>query len=183
MLNREVTSAKGGGIWAADIWGSYRVQRLDWRGVLQLEIVRHADWFPEGQGPSDLAPDLPPFPSVAAVVEDTTGLVWVFVRVADKRWSTALTVRKPALIERVLEAVPATHDVTDVDAAYDTIVEVFDPIRRVLVAATRVDKLFRFSVAPGRVGHLQLASDGSLIPEILDGAVSPLKRAIYSIYP
>ena len=91
-----MASAKGGGIWAADIWGSYRLQRFDSKGGLQLEIVRHADWFPEGKGPADIiSPELPPFPSVAAVVEDSAGLVWVFVRVADKRWPTALTRRKP----------------------------------------------------------------------------------------
>ena len=60
---------------------------------------------------------------------------------------------------------PSTHDVTDADAAYDTTIEVFDPVRRVLLASTQVDKLFRFSVGPNRVGHLQLVSDGSLLPE------------------
>ena len=167
MIYREITPAKGGGIWAADVWGRYRFQRFDALGKLELEVIRRADWFPEGKLPRvTIRPDEPPFPSVAAMIEDVNGLVWVFIRVADRRWPEALRPLQGSEEQHRYEIVKTTHDIADIDLAYDTIIEVFDPARKVLLATTRTDELYRFSVGPNRVGRLRRTSDGSLIPEI-----------------
>ena len=177
MIYRQIIPAKGGGIWAADVWGRYRIQRFDAAGKLELELIRRADWFPEGNLPRvTIRPDEPPFPNVAAIMEDANGLAWVFVSVADRRWPQALKSLQGSEEQHRYEIVKTTHDVADIDLAYDTVVEVFDPVRKVLLASTRVDEFYRFSVGPNRVGRLRRAPDGSLIPEIwrirLDRAVT-----------
>ncbi len=85
---------------------------------------------------------------------------------ADRRWPQALKTLQGSEEQQRYEIVKTTHDVADIDLAYDTIIEVFDPVRKALLASTRTDELYRFSVGPNRVSRLRRTSDGSLVPEI-----------------
>jgi hypothetical protein len=56
--------------------------------------------------------------------------------------------------------------IADLDRAFDTVIEVIDPARGLLVASRRVDQALAFNVGGGRVGRVRSLASGAVVPEI-----------------
>jgi hypothetical protein len=167
-LRRKLASAAMGGIWSADEWGQYRIRRWDANGHLVTEFTRRAAWLSEGIPSSSKAPDIPPPASIAGLFEDDDGLLWVLVTVTDRRnWARALRSFQPSPEEIRTRTVPGPfYLIVDYELAFDTVIEVIDPVNRVLLASLHTDSLFNYAVGPGRVARLIRKESGAVIPEV-----------------
>lgn len=79
-----VSARSGGGFLAASMW-EYVIYRGTSSGDLVPYIARRAKWFPSGTTWSEeILVSEPPPPLVTELREDASGLVWVFITVADE---------------------------------------------------------------------------------------------------
>ena len=113
-------AANGMTVWAARP-DRYELTQYGADGVPLRVVKREADWFPdrETEGAMDFARE-PPAPYLADVRVDEEGLIWTMVRLADAEW---------APVDDVASVVD--------ERRYDSIVEVVDPDRGVVVRSQR----------------------------------------------
>jgi hypothetical protein len=112
-LLQKVSPSVGGSFWSAD-WSRYRLTHWTAPGQKAKTLERHAPWFPRTDRPAGVgSPDKPPDPGISAVREDSTGLVWVFVKTPAPTWRSAWPrtgSREEVVVRRIaLEAVPDRH--------------------------------------------------------------------------
>jgi hypothetical protein len=139
-----------GRVWASHTF-RYVIERWDTAGAHELSIVREVDWFPvEKHGYSDPLRQRP-HPSMVAVWEDSQGRVWTMSRVADAKWRERRNWKSPYTGSGSIGRLTPELE----DSVYDSIVEVFDPERGLLLTSARLDKPFY----AGGVGFLY--SDGA----------------------
>lgn len=118
-------------------------------------LRREAPWFPARQFPAPTVPSgAAPAPEVLGVWEDLQRRVWVMIRVADPRWKSAL-----ARGETVRGHGPARRTYADPAEYYDTLFEVIDADRGVLLAKHREDGLFGPTATPNLVLQMTSARD------------------------
>lgn len=133
---RAVAPARDGGFWVAH-QTRYEVERYDREGRLIRAWRRPVPWFPPNEGEQPADPDLPPQPRLTAIEEDEEGRLWVLALVPDPRHREAFgpSPRPPAgSRERLV-------DLRDYNRYFDTIIEVLDLRRDVVVSSTRVDPM------------------------------------------
>jgi hypothetical protein len=115
-------------------------------------------------------PNSPPPPAITDVAEDSTGLVWVFVRVAAPTWR---------------EAWPAVGGEFDyrqmsLDKMFRTMVEVIDPGRQSVVTRTVLNQWVVSALPGSRVASYLTNEDGSVHIRIEEFGLrrpeSPLQR-------
>ncbi len=136
-----------GGAWVSHLT-RYEIERYNGLGTRLGWWSRDAAWFPPHDGSQRLNPDVPPVAQAFAIAEDAAGLVWTFVAVPDARFKEAFG-PSPG---------PGRIDLRSVSRLYDTMIEVLDLRRGVVVASTKVDHAI-FLVA-GRQGRsLHVLSD------------------------
>ncbi len=103
------------------------------------------EWFPNHQrGPtSDLSATPPPL--LLAVSQDAQGLLWSLIAVADPNWKSALEYQKHPDEKPLKKGEPAPKRlvVGDLHKYYDTLIEVIDPARGVVVARGKADMLLQ----------------------------------------
>jgi hypothetical protein len=123
--------------WAAPR-NRYVIERWDRDGTRDLVLERHPSWFEPY--PDDVqatvGPDARPRPRLLSLAEDSTGLVWTFILVPDRRWRAGLARRSD-------ESHGSYYDIADYHRYYDTRIEVIDPRTARLVASERVDDALR----------------------------------------
>lgn len=128
---RPVATAGPSGFWAA-YQSKYEIELWDVRGVRRNVLVRAPEWFPSEPVPRGaLSPERPPRPILKAVRNDAQGRLIVIIEVADARWSESLSASDG--IEGT------TYLPVEERLAYDTIIEVIDPVSARLVKSERHD--------------------------------------------
>ncbi len=159
--------------WAVPMFGDYRIERWTVEGRRDRYFQRQADWFVslpmEGISGGALQRD-PPISLVEAVWEDKVGLLWVVIRVSDRRGKGPTeTLKTPEGAVRVP---------IDADRTYDSIIEVLDPSDGTLVASKRVDELLTRKIGVGRIGHIREDPNGFAVVHVLELRLDrPLARA------
>lgn len=120
------------------IWGIPRsrwmVERWDTMGTLLEEFTRDVEWFRPHARNLSPDPDEPPPPLMKGVHADAAGRLWVVTQVADRDWAEAITTGGP-------------HGgrVDDSNRFWDSIIQVIDVDRGVLLVSEKIDpdiKLF-----------------------------------------
>ena len=131
---RRISPSGSGAVWSAGL-EEYSVERWTTQGRRTAHFRREVSWFPppEPGKTHDRIRD-PPVPWVYAVHEDDEGLLWVMIHVADENWSDAF-------VEKMGPLGP-TKGVDDWNLYRDSILEVIDPRRGVVIASKRFDPQF-----------------------------------------
>ncbi|HEU0055024.1 MAG TPA: hypothetical protein VFQ39_17680 [Longimicrobium sp.] len=158
---RVIAPARGGNLWSAPI-NRYRIELWDPReGRLLKTLVRRTDWFPDWHVLPRGYPDLArPVTAVEGIREDASGLLWVFLRTADARWTAAPRPRDPS---RERGVVP----MAELHRYLDTVVEVIDPVRGRLVATGRAARHYE-AVSLNGTGLVHSRREGADGVELLD---------------
>jgi hypothetical protein len=114
--------------WAANMT-RYRLEawNVDGRRIRTLE--RNADWFAPHASAPRYDGSAAPAPTIPAIHQDSLGLLWVLISVADPEWRSAV---------RSNADDPSRSDV-DRRLFYDTIIEVIDPTSATLLGTHRLD--------------------------------------------
>ena len=155
------------------LWSSPRTEYVLTRWTLSGErlntIRRNAEWFKPHARTVDFRPDHAPPPLVTQIHEDSSGLLWVLISVADDDWRQALTLRRdhpdgPTYVPR------------DMHSYFDTIVEVLDPATGRLLSSARVDRyITRFADATHLVSFTE-SSTGAPRAEIWRVEITPTTK-------
>lgn len=111
--------AAGTTVWAARP-DRYEVTQYAADGTPLRVLKREADWFPDREFEGTMDPARPPSPYLSAVHIDEEGLIWTLVTLADAEWA------------------PVDHVGLIVnERRYDTIIEVIDPDRGLVLRSQR----------------------------------------------
>ena len=104
-------------------------------------IARDAPWYPPFPESGTLRPsvDRPPQPKVVGFWQDESGLLWVALRVPDRRWRSAIVSAAPVGARRGAASEGLGVEVTNPGHYTDTRIEVIDPVRGRLVAVQQFD--------------------------------------------
>jgi hypothetical protein len=161
---RAISMVKKGQIWSSYI-NRYEIERWDTAGKQTAHVVREAPWFSAWSEMPQGSPNLvPPRPMIAAIHEDRRGLLWVLINVPGADW------KKRATSE--LHGIP----VYEKDEFYDSIIEVIDPVRGVVVASQRFPQWMhpRF-IDEGYVSSYVEDDDGILLIKVWSVELTGLK--------
>jgi hypothetical protein len=137
-VNRRLAPGNAGGVWAAER-SSYRIQHFNAAGNVDVELSRNVAWFPPDGRSLVASLTEPPEPSIAGIWQDKDGLLWVISLVADRRWRSAVDAgpirdRRPSV------------EVYERDLWLDTVIEVFEPRTRTLLASRRFDQALSLGI-------------------------------------
>lgn len=127
---RAVDRADATSFWAG-LSTEYRLQRWSLDGVRLGEWVRNVDWFPRHYTEPLPDPERPPAPYIVDIAGLTNGRVVVLIAVPDPRWREGI----------VPSPVPegTGYQIGDANRYFDTMIELIDPERAVVLGSTRVD--------------------------------------------
>lgn len=148
---RRIGRSTGGRFWSVHEFYSYRLEEWAPNGRLERVLEPQSKWFQSYQAvnreaPGHVSPQVPPKPDIQAVWADSAGRVWVAARIADPRWREGLGA--PSKSEGGVQYQPK-----DPELIWDTVVEVIDPVRGVILARAVLPW-----VVSGAVGGNQLFS-------------------------
>ena len=151
-LSQVLSGSRDGRFWAADAY-RYRITQWD-RDLRKIEVLeRKPEWFAGPSRPSIGNPKAPPPPSIVAIQEDSTGLVWVFARIAAEAWR-----------EGWAKVDPNAHEIPGnqiaMEKLFRTAVEVIDPRAGRVVASRVVDAWIIGALPHSRAAACQLDSLG-----------------------
>jgi hypothetical protein len=129
---RKLAVSGDSAIWSARI-NEYRVELWSLSGEVQRELIRAPAPFSPWVRAHGLVPDQPPQSQLLAIHATSGGFLLVLYQVADDRWRASL--ERAATPEGEFFRPTSVHDV------YDTVVEVIDPARALVIASGRLDPL------------------------------------------
>ena len=156
LSDRRVALSNGGRLWIAHR-RRYVIELWNIHGTKLRELRVDADWFPPWDGErTDLDTQIPP-PQVNAIREDDTGLLWVFVHVADENFHE----NRRQLEDSGTGMGPIVRP-WDRSDLRDTIVHVIDP-KEGIVAAARFDRYLFITHPDGPLLSSRLGPDLQLI--------------------
>ncbi len=130
-LLQRLAPSRNGGFWGVDIL-RYRVASWTNRHTLAQLMERRPEWFATASAVGIGTPTSPPPPAVTGIEEDTSGLVWVFVRVAAPSWRDGW--RRVARDAREVSAQQVS-----LEEMFRTTVEVIDPRAGRVIARRALD--------------------------------------------
>jgi hypothetical protein len=146
---------RNGMTWVAPI-NRYVLEKWDTAGRRRAIIERDAPWFVTWDDLAFYEPNVKrPRPSLGKVREDKAGLLWILTHVADSGWKArdgTPTQTEGGMMNRV--------HYTQFDEFFDTIVEIIDPKRGVLLASKRLPQYFYDFAGDGIVWSLREDKDG-----------------------
>lgn len=124
---RRITVGRSGHIWMT-YPTAYRIEQWSPDGALRRTLVRDAEWFPAWSGYDRREPRRQrPRPVFIQVHEDSAGLLWTRIQVADRDWAPMVAIGEPTVAG------------TDQSRYWDSIIEVVDPMQGRVLARARVD--------------------------------------------
>jgi hypothetical protein len=148
FFTHKLTPSRRDGFWAVPLWGEYRIEHWTTSGVRDAYLVRRPAWhfvlessFGRAANPEEM--ETPPSSNVG-VAETGAGLLWVVTRVADSN-------RKRAVMDTLRNVDGKYVTARDPDQMWDSVIELIDPMRGVVVAAQRFDELFVMVLPSGKV--------------------------------
>jgi len=140
--------SRRGGFWAVPTWGDYRIEHWTAAGVRDVYLLRRPDWHtalrPGVGNPESIDP---PPSSHGGIAETESGLLWVLSQVGDPNRRNA-----PLDTLRTVEGqfvVPA-----DGDRAWDSVIELIDPVQGIVIAAQRFDMRFTRILPSGKLSRV-----------------------------
>lgn len=145
----------------------YEVVRWGPDGSAQEVWTRAPVWFPaytsEEFEPlsSYFASQYRSFPEGVAVFSDDHGLIWTVIRLADADWHQADPIVEGKSLITVKGGVAVLPE-RDWNDFLDTMIEVFDPATRRVVARVRADGFFSRLAAPGVLTNMDTSPNGEL---------------------
>lgn len=136
------------GFWAVPLWGEYRIEHWTGNGARDAYLLRRPEWHTVlessiGNAGNPEAMESPPSSNVG-VAETETGLLWVVTRVADPK-------RKHAVLDTLQNLESKYVVARDPDRVWDSVIELIDPVRGVVVASQRFDEMFNHVLPSGKV--------------------------------
>lgn len=136
---RVLTRASDSTVWASKI-NEYRIALWHVSGRKLLEVVRQPQPFMPWLERSLPSESEPPQPLIRAIHQDPEGRLWVLYHVPNQHWRDALEeVRTPEGPVRLGSK----------SGLYDTMIEVIDPTRRIVLASQRVSAALEGFAADG----------------------------------
>lgn len=152
---RVMTPDRESGFWGASVYGDYRVEHWSVDGRLRKSLTRAVDWLTPRRGPAPaISPTSPPGPSIRGITQDSAGRIWILTLVADSAWYRGLSGAR-----RDAEA-GVTYDIEDLDRTFDSVIEVIDPKRGVVLVSMRTDEAYGYALDGGRAVHIRVGPDG-----------------------
>lgn len=145
----------------------YEVSRWDKGGALREVWTRAPSWFPEYTSEqfepfsSYFASQYRSFPEGVAVFADERGLIWTVIRLADPDWHQADPIVEGQSLVTVKGGVAVLPE-RDWNDFLDTMIEVFDPASRSVIARIRADGFFDRLAAPGVLTNMDTSPTGEL---------------------
>lgn len=164
LFYRQLARGSSTEFWAAHLT-QYVLERYDESGTLISRLRREVDWFPPHDDFPSVGPDDPPSPGLRALHVDADGYVRVVISVPDPEWRDALT---PAVDRFGQEGYDYRRS-----SLYDTVVEVIDPERSIIVGEARIDAAV-LGFTPGGLLYA-LEEAGNLEPYVRVWRVSGLE--------
>jgi len=134
--------------WARNgTWSAYGIRphfmKWDRTGVMQSSFTRKLDWY-TGEKPASLGkPTTPPTPMTGPIIEDSEGLVWLFIHQPSPTWKEGWATAK-MMNNREYRS----RDI-GFDRMFNTYVEVIDPAQGRVVARHTIPG-YVFEALPGR---------------------------------
>lgn len=146
-----LVASRRGGFWAVPQSGEYRIEHWTVSGVRDVYLRRRPAWHTVLESTSDagdpLTVDSPPSMHMG-VAEAENGYLWVVTRVADPR-------RRRATLDTLRNIEGRYVIARSWDQVWDSVIELIDPDRGIVVAAQRFDEMFHLMVLPsGKVVHI-----------------------------
>ena len=146
-----ITPARSGGHWSAD-YALYQLSRWSADGNRVQVLRRRTEWFPPPPTNPGGGPNRPPSARIASIVEDSTGLLWVFSSIAAPTWREAYA---PAPLGQ-RERDPAS---VALEKLHTTRVEVLDPVAGRVVARSDPGHLIIGALSEQRVALYTVGRD------------------------
>jgi hypothetical protein len=157
---RRVFARQDGGVWVAHEYSNL-IERHSKDGSVDLVLKRDADWLkplPRGESPSGGDFDRPPTPAVKAIWEDADGLLWTATNVASTSWKPG-----PTFAEWRTAGEPPRNPPQQ---NWDTVIEVLDPGKRVLLTSLRVHAYVVYNVLNGYLASYREDDDGTPLVDL-----------------
>lgn len=148
----------GGNFWSAYML-DYQLALWSPKGRLLASLKRRPAWFPSKSPYGVGNPSTPPPPALVSIEEDTTGMVWVFARVASRSWRQGWTRVRQGAKE------VASQDIA-LEQMFWTEVEVINPLERRVVARTSLNEWVLGSMGNGLVATYTTDQGGSPVLSI-----------------
>jgi hypothetical protein len=128
-----------------EIWTAtnteYRLTKWDATLKEARTLLRKPSWWSSFDGHLG-SPSRPPSPVINAVHVDQDGLIWVFVRIAGKRW-------REAWPRNVTPAREVGYNEIEHEKLHATLIEVVDPVSLRVLSRKRIDE-YVLAALPGR---------------------------------
>jgi hypothetical protein len=137
--SRTIAPADQRSVWAAQP-NRYVIEQWSTEGQKLRELRRSVGWFPPVLTNWLVSPSKPPPTLLQQVWQDRAGRLWVSIMVPDRNWRS-----------QVRRGGPHGYTVADNTRYYDTIIEVIDPRRGVLLASRRFNEWVHF-MGEDRIG-------------------------------
>jgi hypothetical protein len=141
LLSRSIRSGPGETFWGAKV-NEYVIEQWDTTGRLLTSVERNVSWFIPSDKPHALLPGRRPPGIVRDIHIDDQDRLWVLILVADERWERQFHPDRPAEVAFTW----------NLDAYFDSIVEVIDLSSQTVVARSRFDEYITCFTQDGRLG-------------------------------
>src|SRR5690606_14537866 len=128
---RLVAVASDGTIWSVRRT-DYVLEQWDRTGKRLAELRREAAWFPSHGRGGFIDRDIPPNPTINAFWIDDAGRAWIGIEGPEQAWRAGIVCRG------VVQGIPRWGVATE-NEYFDTVIEVVDLERRVVVAQGRME--------------------------------------------
>ncbi len=151
LMRRSLASAGDAAVWSAEL-NRYRIQRWQVDGRLEETLERSVDWMRPQEEYGLRGPNVEPAPGLVFIHTDSEGLIWTIVRVPDPEWKKAFAPGRDPYGR-------PTSMATDLNKAFDTIVEVIDPGDARVVRRARFDHRLSGFAGDGLVFAVELVDD------------------------
>jgi len=147
LIRRVLWASSAGGVWSGRRY-EYVLERFGPTGERKRALRRKTDWFRGVVPPSLGQPDAPPPPKLVTLCEDGRGRVWTFTWRAAADWAEAW--KKLGDVRPGMEI----RGPPELDKLYDTMVEVIDPQRGVVLLSERWPGIVLRALGHGTVASL-----------------------------
>jgi hypothetical protein len=150
-------SAEPEAFWAASAT-EYVIRKWSTDGRLVAEFRRTPEWFEPHTSEIWPHPDTPPAPQMRALDQDSTGLLWVFMARPDDQWFEA--------VEPDSTWIGGFRWTDNWTPFYDTVIDVIDPARGMLVATFRFDTYYQQYLGSGYVASYRESPQGTPLIDV-----------------
>jgi hypothetical protein len=161
---RKTAAGKGDRFWSAKEFYEYRIEEWSTDGRLHRVLTPRSPWFKPYQlagreAPGRVSPTKPALPDIWALWTDESGRIWVAARIADTSLSGGFG--PPVGVEGGQQ-----YPIVAPELVWNTVIEVIDPSRAVVVARATFPWVIQGWVSDNRVFGIRQSEDGGPIVDV-----------------